>query len=569
MHNEHLQRIKDSLSNAYTLANLSSWLARNTQLYGKPLNYKGREYQPTVIDNPAKTLFVVKCAQMGLSEIFARWALATVTTQEHFTTIYTFPAATDAELFSKSRLEPIINSSKAISRTISKSVNSVELKQFGTDSFLYTRGTFSETGALSVPADLLIHDEYDRSDMGNVAAYVSRLQAKPTKMRRIFSTPTVAKYGIDAECQTSKRYRQLWKCSHCNHYFLPSYHHDVVVPGFGGEKREITKTTIKDLKWREAKLLCPKCGGEPDSDISHRFWVLENSQESFDAVAYYIAPFCAPMHISMPYLVEVSTLFNKWSEFCNQALGETSEESTDTLTEIDIRGANTPADLSSGDMHFMGCDMGLTCHFAIGRVSNGRYLIVHREKVFYTQFEEKRRELCAKYRILVSVHDMFPYTDIVTRVVNFDPNAYGAIYVDKKSTETHTVRDQDENQETGRLNVRAVMINRNVAFDELMAVFKSKNISIHAIDEEFIHHCRDMKRIQKFSKQQAMYYAWEKTSGEDHYFHALLYFYIATKLRGTAGAWTDAGVIPLVSSFTPKIYGERERRIPVYSSSTS
>lgn len=568
MYNEHLQRIRDSLSNTYSLANLSTWLARNTTHDGKPLSYKGREYQPTVIDNPAKTLLVVKCAQVGLSEIFARWALATVATQEHFTTIYTFPAATDAELFSKSRLEPIINSSKAISRVISKSVNSVELKQFGTDSFLYTRGTFSETGALSVPADLLIHDEFDRSDMGNVAAYVSRLQAKPTKMRRIFSTPTVAKYGIDAECITSKRHKEIWKCSHCGFHFLPSYHHDVIVPGYGGEKRDITKLTIKDIKWREAKLLCPKCGKEPDSGTEHREWILENQLEAYDAVSFYISPFCAPRFISMPYLVEVSTQFNKWSEFCNQALGETSEDSTDSLTEEDIRGANFAGDLSSSDMHFMGADMGLTCHIVIGRVSNGRHLIVHREKVFYTQFEERRRELCSKYKILVSVHDMFPYTDIITRIVNFDPNAYGAVYVDKKSTETHTIREQEEDAEAGKLNVRAVMINRNVAFDELMSVFKTKSISIQHIDEEFVHHCRDMKRIQKFSKQQAVFYAWEKTTGEDHYFHATLYFYIATKLRGTAGAWTNAGVVPLVSSFTPKLYGEKEHRIPVYSASS-
>lgn len=553
MHNEHLQRLKDSLSNAYTLANLSTWLEKNTSLESKPLSYIGREYQRDVIDDPAKTLYVIKCAQVGLSEIFARWALATVSTQENFTTIYTFPAATDAELFSKARLDPVIKSSKAIMHRLSRKVDSVELKQFGANSFLYTRGTYSETGALSVPADLVIHDEYDRSDMGNVAAYVSRLQMKPTKMRRIFSTPTVAKYGIDAECATAKRKRQLWKCSHCNHFFLPSYHNDIVIPGYSGEKREITKHNLKDYRWREAKLLCPKCGEVPENSIEHRHWVIENPMEAYDARAYYISPFCAPKFISAPYLIEASTKFNKWSEFCNQALGETSEESTDSLTEADIRSSTTSADLNSSELHMMGCDMGLHCHIMIGRVSNGLLLVVHREKVFYTSFEEKRRELCAKYRVLVSVHDLYPYTDIITRITNFDSNAFGAIYVEKKTTETHTIKEQEENAEEGRLNVRSAMINRNIAFDELMSEFKLKRVVVKDVDEEFVTQLRDMKRIQKFNKQQALYYAWEKTQGFDHWHHSLLYLYIATKLRGTAGAWSNPGAIPLVTSFYPVV----------------
>lgn len=549
MHKEHLQRIKDGVSNVFTLANLSSWISRNTYLEGRPLSYKGREYQIDVIDDPAKTLFVNKCAQVGLSEVFARWALATVTTQKNFTTIYTFPAATDAEMFTKARLDPVIKSSKAIIHELSKSVNSVELKQFGVNSFLYVKGTFSETGALSVPADLLIHDEYDRSDMGNIAAYVSRLQMKPTKMKRVFSTPTIAKYGIDLECQTAKRKRQLWKCSHCNHYFLPSYHHDVIIPEYTGDKREITKHSIKDLRWREARLLCPKCGGLPDSHLSNREWVIENNAEAYDAVAYYITPFCAPMFLSMPYLVEASTKFAKWSEFCNQALGETAVDAVDTLTESDVRAAHTPSDLSSSDMHFMGCDMGVNCHITIGREAGGLLLVVHREKVFYTNFEARRRELCAKYRILVSVHDLYPYTDIITRVVNFDPNAYGAVYTEKKTTEIYTIREQEEAPEYGKLNVRAAMINRNVAFDQLMSEFKQKKIVIYDLDDEFVYQCMDMKRVPKFNRQENLHYVWEKTQGNDHYFHSLLYLYVATKLRGTAGAWSNEGAVALVTAF--------------------
>jgi hypothetical protein len=43
-------------------------------------------------------------------------------------------------------------------------VNNGEVKQFG-ESFLYFRGTKGVTAAISVPADCLVHDEYDFSDL--------------------------------------------------------------------------------------------------------------------------------------------------------------------------------------------------------------------------------------------------------------------------------------------------------------------------------------------------------------------------------------------------------------------
>jgi hypothetical protein len=531
------------------MGNLSQWIATNTTYEGKRFNYTGREYQQTIIDDPAKTLFVVKCAQVGLSEIFARWALASVTSQENFTTIYTFPAATDAELFTKSRLTPVIANSKAITHSLSRLVNSTELKQFGQNSFLYIRGTYSETGALSVPADLIIHDEFDRSDMGNVAAYVSRLQAKPTKMRRVFSTPTVAKYGIDLESLTSKRKKQVWTCSHCRHKFIPNYHDNVIIPGYTGRKQELNKLNIDNTRWQEAKLLCPKCGQEPDNALQYREWVVENPESRFDAMSYFVSPFCAPSFITAPYLVKVSTQFNKWSEFCNQALGETSEDAQDTIVESDIRAMHTPNDMKASGVHFMGCDMGATCHIMIGRKFEGKLLVVHREKVYFTEFEQRRRELCSQYSVLTSVHDLYPYTDIIARVTSFDPNAFGATYVYRKTSETHYIKQQEEDPEEGKVNVRSAMVNRDIAFDELMSEIKGRMIVIHNVDDELVQHFTDMKRIQKFDKSNVMRYVWEKTEGHDHYHHTLLYLYIATKLQGVAGAWTPEGSVPFLSSF--------------------
>ncbi len=536
MLSEHLQRVRDGANAVYSLSNLSGWIEKNTKLEGKNYSFKHHEYQKDIIDDSTKTLFVSKCAQSGLSEIFARWGMAACATQKNFTLIWTFPTTGDAERFCKARLDPFLNDSAEFGNSLSRRVNSTELKQFGANSFAYIRGTISETGALSVPADLLIHDEFDRSDMGNIAAYVSRLQHRPTKMRRIFSTPTVKKYGIDLASETSRRYKQMWKCSHCNEHFLPDYETNIIIPGWDKPKKEINKSNIKDIKWQQARLLCPHCGKEPSIDLEYREWILENPMDNYDSKTIFVAPFCLPAILTPQYLVKVSTEFDKWSEFVNQALGLTAEDEQDTLTETNVRAMLIPGDFDSSSVHFMGCDMGLMCHITIGKPdTSGRLIVVHREKVGFMSFEKRRAELCKIYKIVTNVNDMFPYTEVVQKITEYDMNSYGALYTEFNSTNSHRVKDQDENTEEGKINMRQVQINRNVALDELMQMIKAGNVIVKETEdkEEFVHHMRDMKRVQQYDKFGGIKYKWVKTQGQDHWHHSLLYCYIATKLRGT------------------------------------
>jgi hypothetical protein len=550
---EHLTRLTNAVSNRYSYYNLADWIEKNTKLEGEPFSYVGHEYQRDIIQEKARTVLVNKAAQTGLSEIFARYMLATACTIENWTALWTFPSSSDAERFTKARIDPIINNSPAIKTCLSRDVNSVELKQFNANSFIYVRGTLSDTGALSVPVDILCHDELDRSDMDNIAAYVSRLQHKEHKLRRLFSTPTLKGRGIDLMCQTATRKRQVWKCSNCNHTWLPDYFQDVKIPGYEDDLKLITKVNLPTIKWRHAKLLCPKCGREPSSDLKYREWVVENPNSHYEEVAYYVSPFCAPTFITPSYLVKVSTEYGKTSEFMNQSLGLTAENDDEVLTEADVKTAIAQANLSSNDLHYMGFDMGLICHVAIGRMaSDGTLLVVHTEKVHYTKFIERRQELIRLYRVVLSVHDMFPYTDLITKVTDNDPNAYGAVYVTKATSESYVLKKQEEDTEEGKLNVRAVHINRDISFDELMYEFKANRVRIQSSKEDLdlVTHLTDMKRVQSFDKTGGIRMRWEKSSqAVDHYHHALLYLYTAIKMRGVAAGWVNAGAVPFVSSF--------------------
>ena len=232
---EHLERLRSGVSDQYSLAQLAAWIEKNTVLDGRKFSFDGHEFQRTIINDAAQTSIVIKCAQVGLSEVMARWTLAAAATQDNFTAIYTFPTTNDAEKFCKTRIDPCITNSPSLARLINPALNNSEIKQFGRNSFIYFKGTLSETAALSVPADVVIHDEVDKSNLTQMSIYVSRLQHKQTKIRKMFSTPTVIKYGISKESETARRYRHVLTCSHCNFKFLPDYFDHVIIPGFGGE----------------------------------------------------------------------------------------------------------------------------------------------------------------------------------------------------------------------------------------------------------------------------------------------------------------------------------------------
>lgn len=535
---EHVGRMRDSVSDVYGLTNLAPWIEKKTFLDGKRFSFKSHEFQKDILADPAKTSIIVKPAQVGLSELAYRYAIAACCTQENMTIIYTFPSSSDAEKNCKTRIDPLIEGSPEVKRLVNVSLNNSEVKQFGKNSFLFFKGTFSSTQALSTPADCVIHDEFDKSDTTQASVYISRLQHKTHKLRKVFSTPTIEKFGVSKEAETSRRMKHLATCKCCNHVFLPDYFTDIKVPGWDKPLEEITVRNIHTVKWQQAVLLCPKCGRDPQLHHTRMQFVCENAAENHEANTWYVSPFSAHEILLPSYLVNTSTKFKKYSEFKNQTLGLTAEEKNDSIQESDITSVEMP-NLESSEFHVMGSDMGLTCHICVGRIAlDGTFVIVHREKVHYTQFEAHSLKLQAKYRVVLHVMDTQPYVDLVTRITKARPNNWGAMFVTSKSPVAFTLQEQDEDIKEGKMDLRLVKVNRTAALDNLLGVIKEGAWAIQSSeeDEDYRAQLQSMKRVQKFTKDGELIYVWEKTGDEnDHYHFATLYLWIATQMRGMVG----------------------------------
>jgi len=553
---DHLDRIRSATLNSFTLAKLPEWIESRTTLEGAPFSFKNHEYQLQILRDESREIVVKKCSQVGITELAIRRTLGILDILPDIHCIYTLPTSKFAGQVVKTRFNPVIENSQYLRSRANREIDSAEMKQIGS-SYLYIKGTIGTAAAISVPASLLVHDEVDFSDQEVLSNYQSRMTHSRYKMKFKLSTPTIENYGIDGDFKRSRRFYNFCKCHHCGHHFLPDYFSHVKVPDYTGDLREITKENLHNVRYQEAQLLCPRCGKEPDLSPENRQWVLENPNEAHVAAGYQISPFDAPAIITPGYLVEASTKYKRYVDFVNFGLGQTAEDKDNALTAKEVEDLFIPGEAPTFASYVIGVDLGLTMHIVIaGVTSDGVMYVVHLERVSLGMFHERFADLISKFYISNGVFDSQPYTDLVMNVQSKHHKIYGAVYIRSKSTELFTVTDRDEDLDNSKLPIKLVNINRNKAFDMVMAEMRNKKIVFSLAKtlkekDTLVRHVTDMKRMQKFDQDNELVFNWEKSAdGNDHYHHALLYCWVAAQMRGFGGVQTPMG--PLVRTFKNK-----------------
>lgn len=531
---EHVDRLRTAVLKKYTARSIAKWVTDKTNYAGQPYSYEDHEYQERVLSDPAREVNVRKCSQVGLSEASARMSLALVNVINPYTLAYTLPTAHFAGTFAKTRIDPIINGSYAMKQAVHKTNDNSEVKQFG-DSFLFVRGAASSNAPISIPCDHLVHDEVDFSDQEVLGQYFSRLTHSKWKRIHRLSTPTLPNFGIDKAFRESKRDYLMCKCHHCNFWFVPDYYSHVRVPDYRGDLREINRSVLSQIRWKEATLHCPKCDGVPSLQMAHREWVTENPDDGHDAVGIQVSPFDAPNVISVPYLVEASTKYNRSQDFVNFNLGLPAEDSEATLTRTDLESLFVLAEAGAG-AYVMGVDVGNQYHFVVGKVDGyGDIFVVHVEQVPMGKARERYHDLRKQYRVVCTVIDSAPHAETVMGLQEGDPNLYAAVYQRLKTINTHTVVNREEEKDKGEGFVRQVNINRSRAFDAYMAFIRENHLQIAETPnrELVIQHHTSMKRVKTWDPESGeLSYTWQKTDGEDHLHHAFVYLWVAAKIKG-------------------------------------
>lgn len=536
---DHMERIETAVFRRHSMATLANYIKENTTIGGQPYSYEDHEFQETILSDTSQEVNTQKCAQVGVSEVSARLSLAMVDVLSPFTVCYTLPTAGFGGTFTRTRIDPIIDGSKRLKAAVHKTTDNSEVKRFG-DSYLYVRGAASSNAPISIPVDCLVHDEYDFCDMEVLKQYTSRLRHSKYKLVRRFSTPTLPNFGINKEFMGSRRYYNLCKCDKCNHWFQPDYYKHVKIPGYDGKLVEITKPILAKLRWREAQVYCPNCFRVPNLGPEHREYVCENPEDDFVAAGYQVTPFDAPKIMTAAALVKESCEYDRIQDFVNFGLGLPADDKEATLDPSDFETLFR-TDVPGSGGYVMGVDIGNMYHFVVGRVDGyGNVYAVETKKVPMGKAREEYHNLRRRYRLQCSVMDSAPHAETVMTLQKTDPNLYAAVYTQSKSFLPHTIVDKEDEKDKGTTFQRQVNVNRNRALDAYMAAIRAREIEIRMIDEDqrkeiIDHHC-SMKRTKAYdTESEELVYKWQKTDGIDHWHHAFLYMWVASRIRGVSG----------------------------------
>jgi hypothetical protein len=179
----------------------------------RKLEFKNHRFMIDIYADNSPDIVCIKSAQVGFS-VYAIMKSFHELKYEKRNILYALPTRNVVQDFVIPKVNPLIVSNPAIAADIGS--DSVSLKKVG-DRFIYFKGG-SEREAISVSADTLVIDEYDRMpDMNTVTMFDSRLQAAEEPRRRRFSNGSAVGFGVDGLFKDSNAMHWFITCSHCNH----------------------------------------------------------------------------------------------------------------------------------------------------------------------------------------------------------------------------------------------------------------------------------------------------------------------------------------------------------------
>lgn len=549
----YLSRIRAGVTRSNDLSQAPKWIERNTshpEDNQRRWSFIGHEYQIGILTDTAKTLDIQKCSQVGASEFSVRGALALLAMERNMTLIYVLPTSGFAKSFVKGRIDPVIESSKYLKSAVNKDVDSTEMKQIGT-SFLYVKGTVGRSANISVPAQALYRDEVDFCDQAALKLFNSRLgHAGDRELQRGFSTPTVAKYGINEGFLAGSQAHYCVKCQNCHQWVAPNFLTDVEVPGFDGMITNIEKEDLENTNiiLESAFIRCPGCRTPLHwknlCDPEKRQWIHKRPEVVHHS--YQICPYDVPSVNTLGKTISQLADYQTKKDWVNFKLGYPYEDAQTSFLDVMVlagRGAppiyipemgnwkvgdKKPDAITSNT--FIGVDIGKTSWIIVLKEHTtiaGRMVVIYAERIRQDGDDylyNRVKYIEAVVGAVNGVMDAGP--DITTSKKYCTAGEIGrqwACYYVRKGKDTLEILSVDEEE-------GIVKAARTEVLNDLAGEINSGRFEFCDGGEfELIRqHLSTMKRVDNMVEGD-MISKWVNT-GDDHYGHALNYAYIAYRL---------------------------------------
>jgi hypothetical protein len=464
---------------------------------GSPIEFRDHAFMvdPYMDDSPK--LVVKKCAQIGFSTLailrsfhLARYAGANI--------IHTFPSRNMSKDFVIPKVNPLIARNPALKDLVG--VDRIEIKQVG-DRYIYYRGSYEQTEAISISAHILMNDEYDRSNQLVLKTYRSRLDDAKRENPELgwewqFSNPSIPGYGVDVMWGISDQKHWFVKCPHCGYDFYLKFPENI--------------DFVRKIR------ICAKCQ-KPLSDDALRAgrWVKKYLNREISG--YWIGQMFVPW-ISASKIIDDS--LGDQDVFHNFTLGLEYISKDQSMSRQSILQDISPG-FNPRNNVAIGVDNGVEKHYVIGN----RLGIF---KIGVTEDWEEIEKMRNQYNASMVI-DALPYPMHPQKLAE---KYSGKVYV-------HYYQEDKKNTGVIRWDQGLVKSDRTKIIDYVVAELNSHDIVFNLTEkdlEDYIKHWENMFRVVVDTPQGIRKPQWKTKEGfPDHFAHATILWRVALEQTLSVG----------------------------------
>lgn len=420
--------------------------------------------------------------------------------------LYMMPTVNAVERLSKVSFDPIFQFNPWLIKkgetntTMVKTINGRSIGMVGAQPKKVGGSNTKDSDNLrSFPCDCVMRDEIDLMDQDMVYMSKQRLLRSEFKHEVNFGSPTYPGYGIDDLYANSDQRKWQIKCQHCGKYTS-------LVESFPDSIIQING------KWVRGCIHCHK-----EIFVNDGEWITEYPDRR--EAGFWIDGLISPYADLEDYMYRYHHAEgSRMSEFMRSVLGIASTEAEHQLSESVVldRCCSDPMQMYSSGETVMGVDVGKKLHVVIGlKTSRSTFEVINTSR--HDDFGSVHA-LAKKMNVRMAVIDSGPYDHKVREFQKEEPYA---VFLCQYSEAQPGKPVWDKNG--------MVKVNRNEWCDKVHEAFSTQRIVIPRQCSEVNEYARELTKTAKtviihpetgLGKPR-----WIKLgSGDDHYYHATLYF---------------------------------------------
>lgn len=524
---------------ASTVSRCDRWAERYRYMAGPPFpgpwNFKHHPWLRAMHNDRTEMCVGKKAAQMGYTETMLNVTFFTMD-QLHRDVLYVLPnQKPDAADFSATRFDVALEASEHIEKMFSN-IKNVNLKRAGFQS-LYIRGSHSRSQLKSLPAGLIILDEFEEFDESALPLVKERLSGQLELQKQIWmiSTPMVPNDGIDKQYELSNQMHFVFKCPHCHRLTELTFPECLVIVG----ESEL------DPRVQESHIICKECQQKlehaaKEEFLAEGFWNALYPDRPIKG--YYInqlySPTVTPAGLAIASLKAQLNAADE-QEFWNSKMGLAHVVANAALTDEHLNNAirnynmDDPGMMKQRFITTIGIDVGSLCHYEVTQYvlgDNPRSFDINQEakaRVLavgtFKDFEEADR-LMQIYKPSKVVVDHMPETRSAQKFARRWPGRVALCHYGNQ-VKSKDILDYGEN----------ISVDRTTWLDQALSRFIHGAIILPKdIPHMYKQHVKALVRVYAKDKKGETITFYKKVA-DDHYAHCRCYSEIALKMTQGLG----------------------------------